>query len=423
MLRQELYEKVQNLIDKCNRCGFCRAVCPSLSQLGWESASPRGRIFLAGRVLSGSTPLTAEVAERLDQCLLCRNCMSVCPVGAKFDQIMMAFRRLEVEERGMASGKKMILGAMGKHRDLFSSFAPVASLLERIPFQKRASNGAVFRLNKKFRVLPMMGGKPLLAQAGSVEIDKPLKKVAFFVGCYINFIGTNIGRSVMNVLARNGCSVYLPAGQICCGVPYFASGEIGKAVEMVRKNIDVLSGVDADAIVYACGSCGTGLKEWAEHPEVGPEYIARARELKGKIFEIGEYLIGPLGVASLPALPKPTRITYHDSCHLALSGVKEQPRRLLQMMGNAEYVEMPDAASCCGSAGLFSVTHYRLSRQINDKKIRNILAVDPQVVASGCPGCNLHMMNGLNKADNGAVVAHYIELINNAYECAPEPGP
>ena len=419
MLRQELYEKTQELIEKCNRCGFCRAVCPSLDQLGWESASPRGRIFLAGQILSGKVPLTREVVSRLDQCLLCRNCMSVCPVGAKFDQIMIAFRRLEAEELGVAAGKKIILNVMSDHRNLIGSLSPAASLLEHIPFKKRESNGAVLRLNKKFRVLPMMGGKPLLSQAQSVEVDNPIKKVALFTGCYMNFIGINIGRSVINVLARNGCSVLLPPEQICCGVPFFASGVIDKAVGMVRKNIDILSSVDADAIVYACGSCGTGLKEWSQHPEVGPEYIAKAQALKGKIFEVSEFLIDQLGVTQLPGLPKPTRVTYHDSCHLALSGVKAQPRRLLQMMGNVEYVEMPDAATCCGSAGLFSVTHYPFSRKINDKKIKNILAVDPQVVTSGCPGCNLHMMDGLNKAGNEAVVTHYIELLSNAYECAP----
>lgn len=422
MLRPELYEKVKNLIDKCNRCGFCRAVCPSLIELGWESASPRGRIFLAGRVLSGKAPLTAEVVLRLDQCLLCRNCMSVCPVGAKFDQVIMAFRRLEAEEIGVAKSKKVILSALADHRNLLSSIATAASMFEHISFKERASNGAVFRLNKNIRVLPMLGGKPFLSQVQSVELAKPVKKIAFFAGCYINFVGINVGRSVINVLARNGCSVFVPAAQICCGVPFFASGEIEKAVGMVRQNIDVLSQVDADAIVYACGSCGTGLREWAQHPEVGPEYIDKAKQLSGKVFEIGEYLVDQLGVRRLPGLPKPTRVTYHDSCHLAFSGVKEQPRRLLKMIGNAEYVEMADASACCGSAGLFSVTNYKLSRQINARKIKNILAVEPQVVTSGCPGCNLHIMDGLNKVGNEAIVSHYIELINNAYECTPGPG-
>jgi glycolate oxidase iron-sulfur subunit len=418
VLRQELYGKVKALIGKCNRCGFCRAVCPSLNELGWESSSPRGRIFLAGQVLSGKMELTIDVVARLDQCLLCRNCMTVCPVGARIDQIIMALRRLTAEELGTAKGKKVILSALADHRNLFSSFGSVARWLEHIPYKERVSNGAVFRLRKKVRVLPMIGGKPLLDQLRSVELEKPLKKVVFFAGCYINFIGTNIGRSVINVLARNGCSVYLPPAQVCCGVPFFASGEIDRAVGMVRQNVDILSQSDADAIVYACGSCGTGLREWASHPEVGAEYIDKAQGLKKKIFEIGEFLIDQLGITRLPALPKSKRITYHDSCHLAYAGIKEQPRRLLQMIGNAEYVEMPDAATCCGCGGLFSVTHYKLSRQINARKIKNILKVEPQIVTSGCPGCNLHIMDGLNKADNEASVYHYIELINNAYECS-----
>jgi hypothetical protein len=53
----------------------------------------------------------------------------------------------------------------------------------------------------------------------------------------------------------------------------------------------------------------------------------------------------------------------------------------------------------------------KILRQINDEKIKNILADEPQVATSGCPGCNLHIMDGLDKADNEAVVAHYIELM------------
>jgi Fe-S oxidoreductase len=58
------------------------------------------------------------------------------------------------------------------------------------------------------------------------------------------------------------------------------------------------------------------------------------------------------------------------------------------------------------------------------QKIKYILAVELQVVTSGCPGCNLHIMDGLNKAGNEAVavVTPYIELLNNAYECTPGNG-
>jgi Fe-S oxidoreductase len=352
----------------------------------------KGAVDDGGRVKAGPVPFVPELHVRLS-----------------------GWRQIRPDHHRLSTlGGRRTWGSQEQENDPGS-----ASLFEHIPFQEKVSNGAVFRLNKHARVLPMMGGKPFLSQMQSIELAKPLKKTVFFVGCHINFVGINVGRSVMNVLARNGCSVVVPSAQVCCGVPFFASGEIAKAVAMVRHNIDVLSQTDADAIIYACGSCGTGLREWAHHPEVGPEYIDKAEKLKTKMFEIGEYLVDQLGVQSLPALPKPTRITYHDSCHLKFSGIKEQPRRLLNMLGNVEYVEMADADSCCGSAGLFSVTHYSLSRRINARKIKNIVKLAPHIVTSGCPGCNLHIMDGLNKADNGAAVSHYIEVLNNAYECTP----
>jgi glycolate oxidase iron-sulfur subunit len=417
MFKEELYEHVKPLIEKCNRCGFCRAVCPSLSELGWESTAPRGRMFLVGQVLSGEVPLTPEIVTRLEQCLLCRNCMAACPVGAKIDQVIMAFRQYVAQEKGIPTVKKLMLSAL-EHRGLCNLMAPLASVAERIPFKEIPGSGAVFRFNKNSRVLPMFGGRPLMSQVQKIEPEKPIKKVAFYVGCYINYIGINVGRSVLNVLSHNGVSVVIPPSQTCCGVPYFASGQLEKGALMIRQNIDSLEKANVDAIVYACGSCGTGLREWSTHPEVGQEYIEKALQLEGKTYEIGEYLIDHLGIKELPPYPKKTRVTYHDSCHMAVgSGVKEQPRRLLQMMDNIEYVEMPNATSCCGMGGLFSVTHYELSRKINEHKIANILSVEPQMVTSGCPGCNLHIMDGLHKAQSGVIPFHYIELVSTAYDC------
>lgn len=424
MLCHDLSGSVRNLIDRCSGCGFCRAVCPSLGQLGWESASPRGRIYLAGMVLSERMPLTPEVSARIDQCLLCRNCLSVCPVGLRIDQVIMAVRSLQRKTTAMAGGKQAVLFLLAQPRLLLGMVTSVFSVLERIAFRRKAGNGALFRLSGKTRLLPMLGGRPLLSQYQDIEAGEPVRKVAFFTGCYVNYAGTNIGRAVINVLVRNGCSVTLPREQVCCGVPFFASGETDQATAMVRHNIDVLSSLEVDAIVYACGSCGTGLREWADYPEMDPAYREKAQVLKKKVFEIGEYLLDKLEVSQLPAMRKPTRITYHDSCHLAVSGVQRQPRRLLQLMGNVDYVELPDARSCCGNAGLFSLTHYPLSRRINEKKIQAIRAVAPDIVTSGCPGCNLHMADGLHRqGDERTVLSHYIEVLNNAYECTPESDP
>lgn len=417
MQREELYGKIKKLIEKCNRCGFCRGVCPSMNELGWESTSPRGRVYLIGEVLSGRVPLTSEVITRIDQCLLCRNCMTICPVGEKVDQIIIDFRSYIAAEKSIPISKKLMLSLLSDHRNLFEAAVPIASVLEHIPFKATAGGGAVFRLHKKMRLLPMIGSKPLMTQVRKIEPDKPVKKAAFFIGCYINYIGISIGRAVLNILAHNNIEVIIPPGQTCCGVPFFASGLRDKAIDMVRRNIDVLTQADVDAVIYACGSCGTGLGEWAQHPEIGPEYIQKAERLKEKTYEIGEFLVDQLGIRELPPLPKSIKATYHDSCHLAGAGVREQPRQLLKMMENCDYIEMPDAKSCCGMAGLFCVTNYDLSRKINDRKLKNILSVDPEIVTSGCPGCNFHIMDGFNKADASVTTAHYVELISNAYDC------
>lgn len=415
--REELNDQVKDLVKKCNRCGFCRGVCPSLNELGWESTSPRGRVFLAEKVLSGQLPLTDDIIKWLDQCLLCRNCMAACPTGTKIDEVLLAFRQYVEQEKGTPFIKKVLLGVLGDQRKLFEAISPVANVLEHIPFKETESGGAVFRLYPKMRVLPMVGNKPLLSQIKRVEPEKPLRKVAYFIGCFTNFMGANVGRSVINVLTQNGCTVELPQNQVCCGVPYFASGQIDKAVEMVKRNIDALLECQPDAIIYSCGSCGTGLREWAQIPQIGPEYLEKAKQLEEKLFEIGQYLVDELQVESLPPFPKKIKVTYHDSCHMAGTGITEQPRKILRMMENVEYVEMPDANTCCGMGGLFSFVHYNLSRQINDRKIKNIQEVNPDIITSGCPGCNLHIMDGLNQAGSKVRTNHYIELVSNAYDC------
>lgn len=68
----------------------------------------------------------------------------------------------------------------------------------------------------------------------------------------------------------------------------------------------------------------------------------------------------------LPQNVKIGTVTYHDPCHLKrLPGGKEHPRTLLGELGEgSEFVEMKDADRCCGSAGSFNLTHYKLSQQV-----------------------------------------------------------
>ena len=72
-------------------CGFCLPACPTYQLWGEEMDSPRGRIHLVGQLLDGAS-LTAAAAEHFDRCLGCMACMTACPSGVQYDQIIEAAR-------------------------------------------------------------------------------------------------------------------------------------------------------------------------------------------------------------------------------------------------------------------------------------------------------------------------------------------
>ena len=72
-------------------CGFCLPACPTYSLWGEEMDSPRGRIYLVGQLLDGA-PLTQAAGEHFDRCLGCMACMTACPSGVQYDQIIAAAR-------------------------------------------------------------------------------------------------------------------------------------------------------------------------------------------------------------------------------------------------------------------------------------------------------------------------------------------
>src|SRR5215470_7267450 len=72
--------------------------------------SPRGRIYLVNQILDGAS-LSAAAAEHFDRCLGCMACMTACPSGVQYDQLIEAARVWTEEARpggfgGMASPPK-----------------------------------------------------------------------------------------------------------------------------------------------------------------------------------------------------------------------------------------------------------------------------------------------------------------------------
>src|SRR5437764_11870740 len=80
-------DALREVAKDCVHCGFCLPACPTYQLWAEEMDSPRGRIYLVNQILDGAE-LTATAAEHFDRCLGCMACMTACPSGVQYDQLI-----------------------------------------------------------------------------------------------------------------------------------------------------------------------------------------------------------------------------------------------------------------------------------------------------------------------------------------------
>ena len=126
---QRVLEIPLETLNACVQRGLCKTVCPTYREELDEAYSPRGRILLAKTLLKGKLKLTPEVAQRWDQCTLCRNCENVCPNGVEYKELLVHVRE-EVNQK---------LG-----RDWVKYFGLKALTLQGNPLQRMALKAGSF---------------------------------------------------------------------------------------------------------------------------------------------------------------------------------------------------------------------------------------------------------------------------------------
>ena len=110
------------------------------------------------------------------------------------------------------------------------------------------------------------------------------------------------------------------------------------------------------------------------------------------------------------------RVAYDAPCHLFhAQGVKGEPRELLAKIPGVELVDYRDPERCCGSAGIYNVTHYETSMEVLEAKMKDIVPVRPDVIATGNPGCHMQLTEGVKRAMLKTEVVHPVVLLDRAY--------
>ncbi len=406
-------EQLREEVHKCIRCGLCMNACPVYKQLYFEGVSPRGRVQLIKKVLEGKLEPSEYFHNLLFTCLLCENCTVNCPSGLKVDRLMKAMRAELEKKFGLPWQKRMVFHLLRSSRLL-----PFAMFWGRVfgPtllsfFAKGGKVGTI-----PYAKIPRINPVPLIRQYPETILpDGPKSgRVLYFPGCATNYLFENVGKSVIGVLKRLGVEVIIPRRQMCCGLPIFLSGARQMALDNMRRNLEILNAAEVDAVVVDCATCGAALKKEYVHilEEMG-ENTEPAVALSAKVMDISQYLLR----FDLEKFLEPVqgRVTYHDPCHLLRSqAVKEEPRRLLKLIPELEFVEMAGADTCCGGGGTFQWEHPDVASGITKKKTVAIEETCANLVASGCPGCRLQISGNLES--ELIQVVHPVELLARSME-------
>jgi glycolate oxidase iron-sulfur subunit len=413
------------LMEKCVHCGFCLPACPTYTLWGQEMDSPRGRIYLMKLALEGKAEMNESWVSHFDSCLGCVACMPACPSGVDYGKLIEA-TRAQIERNYQRPVAEKF-----HRRFLFETFTkPGRMKLLRWPLLAYQKSGvqAALRALGVFKILPktVAAMESLLPTASPIETVATItpaqgeqrRRVGLLLGCVQRTFFSHVNAATARVLAAEGCEVVAPPEQTCCGALFVHAGEEERAQGLARRTIEVFEQADVETIVINAAGCGSNVKEYGHLLRDDPNYAERAKRFAAKCKDISEIL------AELPARaerkPLNARVAFHDSCHLQhAQGVRLQPRSLLQQIPGTQLLEIPESPICCGSAGIYNLVQPEAATELGDRKARLIAPLQPDVVATGNPGCLLQLQSALAKTNRRIPVVHTIQLLDASIRGLP----
>ena len=365
----------------CTQCGYCRTVCPVFEQIGWESASPRGKIYYIKKLLqlrpSRQNLVDDDFVKRIFQCTLCVRCQEACQTKIDMMRVWQAVRA-ELGNRGLWPKEiQDIRQATLSQHNLYS-----------MPNSRRT----VWAMMIEDQVLP--------------KINK-IAEVAYFVGCVAAFTGriSRIPESTVAILDSAGVDyTILGPDEWCCGNPLFFIGGHSTAIELAQHNLEKLRQLKVEKLITNCAGCYRAFKN--EYPRLLGE------DLGIEILHFSQFLSQLIDEGKLNfKRPKEIAITYHDPCEIGRHcGIYDEPRHVLGSLPGVELIEMPNNrnnSECCGGGGLLKATEPDLSLDIAERRVRQAIHSGATDIVSACVTCRLQMSEAV-RAKNLNIGIHDI---------------
>jgi len=221
-------------------------------------------------------------------------------------------------------------------------------------------------------------------------------------------LAPSINEATIRLLTRMGIEVVIARGVGCCGALTHHMGRHDPAMASARANVAgwtrEIEGDGLDAILVNTSGCGTTVKDYGFMFRSEPaEWAMRAERVSALAMDISEYL-ATLDYA--PTRPAPgLRVAYHAACSLQHGQrVVAEPKALLRRAGFT-VVEPAEGHLCCGSAGTYNLVQPAIAGRLRERKLANIAATRPDLVAAGNIGC-------ITQLSGSVPVIHTVELLD-----------
>ncbi len=412
------------LIDSCVHCGFCLSTCPSYRVIGKEMDSPRGRIYLMDAINQGEATIDTTTSQHFDSCLGCLACVTTCPSGVQYDQLIAATRpQIERNQtRNLADRLiRTLIFNLFPYPNRLRHFLPPLWLYQQSGLPKLLRNTGILkkltpRLAAMEAILPKITDSSWRSDLPEIIPAQGAKRyrVGMVLGCVQRLFFAPVNEATARVLTANGCEVVIPKGQGCCAALPAHQGQEAQAQDLAKQMIDSFIDENLDAIIINAAGCGHTLKEYGHILGDNPEYKEKAQKFVNKVKDVHEFLAEIEFTAKLhPLTSGELTLVYQDACHL-LHGQKisVQPRQLLRKIPGVKLREPLDASLCCGSAGIYNMLQPETADELGKQKADNLINTGASVIASPNPGCSLQIQKHLELKGSDVKLLHPVELLD-----------
>jgi len=379
-----LYSTLEKEALICGRCGYCRSACPVYRVVGWESATPRGKISMAKDIFSKkqTSPITDDFVNRLSQCTLCGACANECSTSIDTRKLWLDLRRR--------------IADLGKEPKAYDA------IRDNLRANK---NITTFNNDDRLEWAQDLDDPDALEPRAGAE-------VCYFVGCVSAFFpqAAQISLAIAEILTEAEIDFTTMGGEEwCCGFPLIGSGFVDDSEQFIKHNVDKIKELGIHTLIASCASCYHVWKHDSTNALAGYEL---------EVLHTTEYLAGLIKAGKIELNELDEVVTYHDPCDLGRnSGIYDAPREIINSIPGIKFVEMQhhhESSLCCGGGGNLQSVDADTAAKIARLRAEEIKATGATIIVSACQQCEQMLTTAIREAKLPVKVMDLSQLILEA---------